>query len=227
MRKYSQVVLCVVCVLCALILPLNLLAQSQDGHNTVFRWSFIAMLSSDGQQEVIPITKDIDLRSGDHLQMMVELKSECNLYVLFLTSSGELYTLFHSGNYKMSRGRSIQEQKIYIPGRGSWLTLDDEVGREKVYLLASATPLSTLEDLVAEHDEVAEGGREALVKAIIEEIRVLRKKNMRFEVAAERPVQLGGTFRSAGETSDVIETYAQTYSANDFFSKSYTIDHQH
>jgi len=60
---------------------------------------------------------------------------------------------------------------------------------------------------------------------IIAEIKRLKRKHKSLQAAAERPVPIGGTVRGAGPLHDVAAV-AVEISAAEFFSRTFTIEHQ-
>ena len=120
--------------------------------------------------------------------------------------------------------------KHYIPEGNQWFELDEHVGEEKFYLLASTRPLSELEALINRYESADKAKRSGIAEKITLEIRNLRKRHLKFKTYAEKPVTITGKLRSAGKTqilhSRDIADYAVEISTTTFFSRTYTIDHQ-
>ncbi|MCD6296302.1 MAG: hypothetical protein J7M30_04020 [Deltaproteobacteria bacterium] len=74
------------------------------------------------------------------------------------------------------------------------------------------------------------GKKPELAKQILSEIRKLKKANRKFTTDAERPVAIGGNVRGIKKDKVVltpdIDPIAAVVSATDFYSKTFTIDHQ-
>lgn len=232
MRKFSVWRICnvVLLIVAGLLLCAPLRAQTHGDANIVFRWAFIGTNDISDTESIFPIRKDVVLKSGDSIKMMLELQSDCHGYILFLTSEGEILTLFNSSDPQWQGGNTLANRKILIPGGEAWLTLDDETGTEKLFVLASRDRLYDIENLLQKYDGAASEQRIILAEDVIAEIRAHRKDHKRFKAEAERPVQLGGTFRGKGGARkglpEILESFAHTYYGHDFLAKSYTIDHR-
>jgi hypothetical protein len=67
-------------------------------------------------------------------------------------------------------------------------------------------------------------------KMILDEIRYLRKSNMKFKTSAEKPVSMIGDSRAGFDSKDTatdeLPKYAMEVSTEKFYSKAITIDHR-
>jgi hypothetical protein len=118
-----------------------------------------------------------------------------------------------------------------VPPGIDWFRLDEVVGTETFYLLASARPLENLDTLCNKlHAAAAQTERETVSGQILSEINRLQKKRRTLTAAAERPIRLGGNFRGTmKETKPALPDISQIaveISASDFYSRTYTIDHR-
>lgn len=84
------------------------------------------------------------LHSGDLIKITFKLQEEAYIYLLFLDSTGKLSKLFPDVNgephEKLKAGQFYQ-----FPGKGSWLKLDQNTGKETIYLIASKTPIENID----------------------------------------------------------------------------------
>ncbi len=191
-----------------------------------FRWSFCAQTGLEDRSEIVAITKDTPLRSGDRIKMFLQPVSTCYLYVLYYSSQGELSLLYPTN---LSTREVPDANQILIPEGNHWLRLDGHTGPETFYLIASVKRLDHLEELIDRH--LKPTGREDTTisaEAIINELKNLRRQHLKLAAPAERPVRLGGNLRDAAGQQFVqdIRRFAIEISAQDFFSRTFTIDHQ-
>lgn len=214
-----------------LIVPLQLsgVAYGQsDEQNVIFRWGF-GVVSGEGDSRVLtPVTKDTTLKSGDELKMVVELRSDCFVYVVYESSTGDMALLFPYDLQQFSTDY-VQGKNYYIPKGREWFTLDEKVGRETFFLIASNRRLNTLETLF-EKQALAKGSdRAKRAKEIVTEIRNLRRQHRSYTSVAERPISIGGNVRGtppAKASGLDVADIALEISAHNFYSKTFTIDHR-
>jgi hypothetical protein len=215
------------------ILPALLLAWSLAGaqpkSNVSFEWAFALLADSGGENNLVPIVRDTSLRSGDQIKMMVRLKTDCFVYVITENPSGEISLRFpydlkqFSNDYKTSKN-------YYIPRGREWFKLDGNIGRESIYVLASAQRLLDLEVLLSKYAEVDVSKKPLLAQDITKEIRNIRRNFKTFTTLAERPISIGGNVRSLSkmpaERFPDVARMAIAISAENFYGKTFTIDHQ-
>lgn len=194
-----------------------------------FGWAFGAIKKTDQGSQFTKIMRDTELKSGDQLKMLVKLNKKCFVYVFYYSSQGELYMLFpyklaqFSTDYKISKN-------YYIPQGNYVLELDENVGKEKIYLVASARRLHELEDLFDSYDSEEGVKKPEIRKSIIAEIRNLRKRHKKFTTEAERPIASTGSIRAhiINEQAGILDLdqLVVEVTAKDFFAKTFTIDHK-
>ena len=193
-----------------------------------FQWAFTAITEIDGKTGVIPVTGDMTLKTGDQLKMMLSFDTDCFIYLVYRSSTGEIVRLFpyeFVGVQKESR----TNQRFFFPDANNWYTLDDTTGTEKFYLLASSVPLKTLEELLSHYENASLPSKPEIADQITLHINILRKSNSQLDSVAERPIQIGGNFRSIApkqQTFYDISKYAVSITRNTFYARTYTIEHK-
>lgn len=195
--------------------------------NVAFSWGFGALVGK--ERKFVSITRDTALRTGDEIKMVVELKKECYVYLVHSSSKGEITLLFPE-NVRQFSGDYRTGKNYYIPKGRSWFELDKNVGRESFYLLASAERLLELEALIGNYDSAKKDDKPAAADQILTEIRSVKRKFKTFTTLAERPVTIGGNIRGVDKAEQAkrpdIATIATDIKANNFYSKTFTIDHK-
>ena len=104
------------------------------------------------------------------------------------------------------------------------MELDDNVGQEKFYLIASAKRLKELENLFGSYDSAEEVKKPESIENIIKEIKQLRKQHKKFTIEAERPIASTGSVRAhiaaEGSKFSGLDKLAVEFTAKDFFCKN-------
>jgi hypothetical protein len=203
--------------------------SSQNDQRVVFQWAFGALKDREDDAHFIPITRDTVLDSGDQIKFFLKTIENCRVYLIYLSAQGELSMLF-PGRVESTGDNNAGSGSHYIPEGDNWFCLDESQGKEKFYLLASATPLNTLESLVDAYKQADRAARTELTAKILAEIRKLRKQHLKLKTHAERPVSIVGNMRGNGhgknnELVDIAQ-FAVEISADRFFSRTFTIDHR-
>lgn len=213
----------------ALESPRRVRGENRVKENISFCWAFGAVIKAGDEQRIVAITRDTELRTGDRLKMLVELKRKCFVYLFYCDERENLYMLFpysleqFSENYEISR-------KYYIPQGTGWFQLDRDVGLETFYLLASSSRFTDLEKLYVNYLSADPSGKKDLAREIVAKIREIRKQRKKLTTEAERPVIIGGGTRGVLKENRTdfpdIAPFAGEIRAVDFYSRTFTIEHR-
>ncbi|HTP81277.1 MAG TPA: DUF4384 domain-containing protein [Bacteroidota bacterium] len=203
--------------------------QASSDENVAFQWAFGAMVGDEGAKKFVSVTKDTVLHSGDQVKLFVQLTKECYVYVLHVGAKGEVTLLFpyeikqFATDYKTGKN-------YYIPKGRSWDALDNATGRETFYVLASADRLLDLEAKIGNYLSADASKKDDMGKDVVAEIRNVKKHYKNFATLAEKPITIGGNVRGLEKAEESrrpdVATIATQISANNFYSKTFTIDHQ-
>ncbi len=178
---------------------------------------------------MVPITRDTVLKSGDKFKMMVKLTRDCFVYVIYLDSQGEISLLFPYSMKQLQIDFSV-DKNYYIPKGRDVMSLDDNKGKEKFFLVASTERLLDLEVKLGNYFSAEPTTRKPLADQVVTEIRDLRQHYTTFATLAEKPLTIGGNIRSTDtlkvERRPDVADIAVQIEANNFYSKTFTIDHQ-
>jgi hypothetical protein len=203
--------------------------KQEENENINFRWAFCALRQRGPDQELVKITGDTTLKTGDRIKMYLELRKECFLYVIYQGSQGELRLLFPYDLRRLNSYYRISE-KYYIPKGKGWFELDDHVGRETFYVLASANRLTELEGLIEDYQSAEPPKKQKLATSIRDEIRKVKRKHSKFKTIAERPVAIVGRIRGGREAdmerTTEISHHAIEVASHMFYSRTYIIEHK-
>jgi hypothetical protein len=201
---------------------------AQQNANVQFQWAFGALKKANGSK-FEAVMKDTDLKTGDQIKFFLKVNKNCFVYLIYRSSQGELSVLFPQ-RFKLKSAEYTVAGNHYIPKGDQWFELDEHTGEERFYLLASVNRLLGLEALINEYESADAVKKSPLAKKILFEIRKLRKQHLKFKTYAERPVNIIGNLRGTekAETAGAhdIAKFAVEISADTFYSRTFTIDHQ-
>lgn len=201
----------------------------QETENVGFKWAFGAMVGSGKDRKFVSVTRDTALNSGDEIKMCVELTKDCYVYLIHSGSKGEVNLLFPYDLKDLNAGYPKGKNFYYPKGR-SWSELDKNVGRETFYVLAASERLIELEALLGNYMSAEDSKKSPIAEQIIAEIRTVKKRFRTFTTLAEKPITIGGNVRSLEKAEEAkrpdVSTIATQVSANNFYSKTFTIDHK-
>ena len=207
-------------------------AQHQDEQKKekiLFQWAFGALVKAEHGSNLVAITRDTELKTGNQFKMFLQLRTKCFLYFIYHSSQGELSVLFPYRFDQLST-ECLTSKEYYIPQSDEWFEFDEHPGKETFYLLASASRLRSLETLINNYETADSAKKPESAARVLKEIRNLRWQHREFKIYAEKPVNIMGQTRGSDEVKkkeipDVADL-AVEISANNFYSRTFTIDHQ-
>ena len=126
-------------------LPVRLATDtSTNGSGLAMRWT-ITQLSPDGNKKEVPTTKAF--KSGDRINVRVEVNDFGYLYILSRGSSGKWSPLFPSPQIAGGDNRVGPNQAYTIPA-GFVFKFDDNPGQEQIFVIFSRKPETDLDSLI-------------------------------------------------------------------------------
>jgi hypothetical protein len=207
----------------------SIAASGAEDQAVRFRWAFGAIVGGVNNPKLKSITEDTILKTGDKFKMMVELKKKCFVYVIYQNAQGEMSILFP---YSLGQFTADYEpsKKYYIPRGDAWFQLDDHLGQETFYLLASEERLTEVEYLFNQYETAEPSRKSEIAGQMIAEIHNMEKQHRDLLAGAERPAVVGGVVRGVeraqGQDPSDIATISTEISSADFFSKTFNIQHR-
>ena len=195
-------------------------ASDSKGSGIGFRWAFAAITGADDNRHFLSVQRDTVLYSGDQFKIMIQLQDSCYVYVLH-RGPNDAVQLMYPPELPLKLGEQLHLRN-FIPAEG-WYKFDDQTGKERFYLLASAAPLTELEKMISQHSKADSTAQPSLAGGIVKEIRRLRKERTELSSVAERSVTIAGNLR--GDSDRIVES-AVEISAPAFYAKTITIDHR-
>lgn len=199
-----------------------------DETNIQFQWAFVAIKNPAKDSQVVRITKKMVLDTGDKIKFYLNLKESCFLYLIHHSSQNELRVLFPD-QFKPLNKKFVNLDRHYIPKGKMWFQLDEHIGQETFYLLASVKRLYGLEKFLNDYKTADNTSKAEQVDKVLTEIQKFQRQQLKLRYV-ERPVAIIGGIRTAQKKINVgiqdPADFADEISAIDFFSKVFTIDHK-
>jgi len=214
-----------------LSLPMARAEQTQNPNETgiKFLWAFGAIKKTEDGSVFQSIDRDTALNTGDKIKFFIRLDKQCFVYLIYCSSQNEIKVLFPH-RFEVEGHEYNISQNYYIPIGKQWFELDDHVGQEKFYLLASIDRLKELEAIINQYESTDPASQPVIANKIQLEIRKLRKTHLILKGYGERPVSIIGALRGTGKTekdgSYDVANFAIEISADTIYSRTFTIDHQ-
>lgn len=208
--------------------PAKAAAAGDDFGGIRFQWAFGALSGGESNPRLRSITQDAVLKSGDKFKMMVELKKKCFIYVIYQNSQGELSILFPYSLKQFSADYQ-PAKKYYIPRGDAWFQLDDQVGTERFYLLASEDRLSEVEYLLTMYEGAEAGKKADLAGRMIAEIQAVERRHREVLAHADRPIEeetSRGIERAQGQDPSDIAVISREIVSKDTYTRTFTIQHR-
>ncbi|MEE9288036.1 MAG: DUF4384 domain-containing protein, partial [Bacteroidota bacterium] len=182
-------------------------------------------------KKVVSIQHDTVLTSGDQFKLYVQPVVKCYVYLIWYDSRKDLQMMLPY-DFKQFSTDWKNGKNYFIPKGREWYELDENKGREVLYLLASKERLSGLEDLLESYVTASDDKKEVAKAKVLSELRDTRRRFRKYTAYAEKPAIIAGNVRGTGETGVTTQTsvdvtqFAVRVDANTFFSKTVVIQHK-
>ncbi|MEM5788095.1 MAG: DUF4384 domain-containing protein [Syntrophobacteraceae bacterium] len=213
----------------AALLAVTLASAQQNEPDVGFRWAFGAMILSDGKKDIQPVVRDMTLKSGDQLKMMIELQKRCYVYLFHYNQHDGLKLLFPYSLQQFDSDYRVK-QKYFIPRGEAWFQLDQNPGQESFHLVAASMRLEDLEKDYLRFESAEKDKKAEAARSVLDRIRALRKEHRELASPAERPVPIGGALRGLQQFPGVdqsdITALADEIASSGFVARTYTIAHE-
>ncbi len=229
--KTKQHTLLIVFAVCSFFIAQIIVAQeAAQKENINYKWAFAARGEFGGKKRVTSVTRDTVLKSGDEFKLLIHQIQQSYIYVIYKSSKNEITMIFPYALDMFEKDYKL-EKNYYIPKGRDWFKLDNNSGSETFYILASSERLTELESALKNWNAAKENKKSEATTMVVNEIKDIKKRFRTFATLAERPVSIAGNVRGKKNTEIDpekidIATMATEISANNFYSKTITIDHK-
>lgn len=203
-------------------------AQEKEKQEAKFRWAFCAIRGSSQAPKVEPVTRNLVLKSGDKLKMMIELRRKCFVYLIHRSSQGNV-TLLFPYTLKQFDADYRQETRYYVPKGDAWFQLDDKAGKETFYLLASDQRMLDIEYAYDKYVASDVSKKEDLAEQILARIDEIHQQTL----AAAGPEKMlaktdtsRGFERATGAELTDISGMAGDIAFTNVYSETFVVEHR-
>lgn len=101
-------------------------------------------VSEGGRSRVVPVLDGDTLTQNENYKIQFRCSEKCYLYIAQLDSTGKMDPIF-PGQFA-TRGNPLTPDTLYsVPSDNYWLYLDENVGKETIYVIASRTRRADIE----------------------------------------------------------------------------------
>jgi hypothetical protein len=209
-----------------LIIPIISTAEEIDTNRVCFHWAFVYKDKAGSMSPVDFNTQINNLQSGDRLKIYLKPVHNAYIYLILYDSQKELFLLFPNAekgffyNYQIGKEYLIPEKRI-------WFYLKNDSGMEIFHLIVSRTRCKKLEEVMNEYlslmekKPVSETILNNAKQAVLEEIRILKKRNSIFQGLNEKPLSIAGDFRGDKQ----IHQYIFMIEVENFYAKTFRVAH--
>jgi hypothetical protein len=189
-----------------------------------FAWAVGALTGPANARQSVQVKNEITLKTGDELKVFFNRITPSFAYVLHEDAKRDFTMLYPEGQLPAKFAPSTGSH--YIPAEPDWFELDGETGIERLYLIASATPLTALEKLLSDYEAAKPADRSAIRRQIYLEMARFEKQPASAPWS-ERPVTMGGQVRGPKPLPKPdIALGATEVTASGYFSRVLIINHQ-
>ncbi len=108
-----------------------------------------AMFRENGKKPPTPVSTGGSMRSGDAYFFHVRPSQDCFLYLFQVDATGKAFRLFPNDAYHTQANPVLGKANLTLPNQTEVFYLDQTVGKEEFYFLASEEPVAQLENLDA------------------------------------------------------------------------------
>jgi hypothetical protein len=212
MKKFSHAVL-----ICSFLFLSSMACRAEPA--VQFSWAVLTDTATGLRP--LDFSSTPKLKTGTTLQIYIEQKAGAFIYLYLVDSTGGLTYIF-PGDAEHYNSVTPADQSIRIPPDSARFELMPPGGQERVYLLATPTRLTRLEDLTSSFLKKPEDtDRRA---DVLKELKLLRRRYSSLAQKTETSVPVAGTIRSRGGDEGSFE--ATQVNADGFYSRILRIDHE-
>jgi TolB-like protein len=100
-----------------------------------------------GDGKLYPLREGMVLNSKDNYAVYFRPKTPCYVYVYQVDSAQKAFSLFPNKDFVPAGNPTTGGKEVWIPSGKDYLYLDENVGREEIYIFATRRPTPSLEGL--------------------------------------------------------------------------------
>jgi hypothetical protein len=115
------------------------------------------VLSESAGGRLVPLARGAALESGARYAVRLSSPEAVHAYVVQEDATGQVTRLFPNPAFGAGRNPLTAKADLLLPGGGRLFRLDETVGRERVYVVATRTAARDIEDLMARVEAAGKG----------------------------------------------------------------------
>ena len=213
-----------ICFPLVIFLLADIALTDLHARNSTVSFSWALLVDGDHGQTSADIKSSLSIGEKSTLQFYFSREEGTFLYLFLLDSGGSLALIFPEtpDHYATSPPNA---GTFRVPPDPDRFSTAPPPGQERLYLLASSTRLTTLEELAGDHSREPDDPR--LKAAILQEMKKLRRKHSTLSQSPEASVPVAGTIRTRSATPGTKDTFMVTkVSGVQFYSRTLRINHE-
>lgn len=179
-------------LLTLLLLPAFLLpAQANDGYS----WKMAVLKYTKGKMDSLPFSRPLTFVDGDQFQIVLQPVAAGFISILYEDTTGAVTSLY--------QGAVKAGQVLTLPTEGQNFEVSPPKGSEKIHVLVSSKPLSSLDPLIK--------GLPKNSRAVLDEVTRIKTALLSIAEAPEKPVPMGGVTRGMPDVKVTEFKGAESY----------------
>jgi hypothetical protein len=204
-------------------------AADKEKADLKFRWAFGAIHGPAANPKVEPVAVKSVLKSGDKLKVMIQLQRKCFVYLIHHDTRGNISMIFPY-NLQQFDTDYLTGQKYFVPRGEAWFQLDDQIGSETFFLIASDQRLLDVEFLYKSYVSAESSRKRDIAGQMLAEISGIRDQFLassdRTEVLAKNNDPPRGFERATGADPTDITALAKEIAFTNIYSETFVIEHR-
>jgi hypothetical protein len=152
--------------------------KNVPGGNLTLKMNIIGQRKeADGSYSELLIRDGTMLRSRDNFRVHLETNRPAYVYILLYDSQGKASQLFPDPRINHS-GLTDAGAKLAVPDANMWFWLDEDLGTETIFVLASEKPMTDIRALLAKIEKTNEAGQQRTSQEIVRKMVNLQQRGI-------------------------------------------------
>jgi hypothetical protein len=161
---------------------------------------------TNGAEEGFPVSRPVEMKNGDVFSLHIKLEADASCYII-IQDSDRAVSVLHNARQSAGSETLLGPMQLTPPS-----------GAETLFIIVSAGTQSALETKIAAF--TADAGSRRAGRELLNEVFSLRREVSKLKENPEKPVAMGGAFRSSGK-----QTQGTGFSGSSVYVKTIVINH--
>ena len=221
-RKHKAIIRLLLFFLFIPLIIVSTSAETTTQDTLLFKWAFIHS-PKNGKAKIIDFKQKPSISCGDSLQLFLQPLRNTYIYLYLFDSKKELDLIFPE-NIDFYTKNYQDGIEFFIPADTTQRFLvDDNIGMEQFYLLASSKRLIDLENITKKY--LKNRKNMEIMAELLEKIKTLRRKYSGLTTTVEKGIPIAGTIRTRGTKTGMAGMIIQVKAIN-FYGKTLRLKHE-